>query len=261
MSSKTFWMVEICALASGSNGNCYYIGNKEDAILVDAGINCKQILIRMKQKGLNPSKLRGIFITHEHNDHVCGARVLGKKLDIPVYMTKGTYQSLYVTNQPLAVRYILPGQPVMLIPFIIHPILKNHDAKEPTSFRVDYQGINIGVFTDIGSPCSNVTSHLKECHALFLETNYDEKMLWEGSYPYHLKQRVASDVGHLSNIQAADLLSEHAGPSLKWVLLSHLSGENNTPKIAYDAMKHLEDRFNLVVTSRREPTEVITIEA
>lgn len=260
MSSKTFWMVEICALASGSNGNCYYIGNKEDAILVDAGINCKQILFRMKQKGLNPSKLRGIFITHEHNDHVCGARVLGKKLDIPVYMTKGTYQSLYVTNQPLAVRYILPGQPVMLIPFIIHPILKNHDAKEPTSFRIDYQGINIGVFTDIGSPCSNVTSHLKECHALFLETNYDEKMLWEGSYPYHLKQRVASDVGHLSNLQAANLLSEHAGPSLKWVLLSHLSGENNTPQIAYDAMKHLEDRFNLVVTSRREPTEVITIE-
>jgi phosphoribosyl 1,2-cyclic phosphodiesterase len=253
-------MIEICALASGSNGNCYYIGNKEDAILVDAGINCKQILIRMKQKGLNPSNLRGIFITHEHNDHVCGARVLGKKLDIPVYMTKGTYQSLYVTNQPLAVRYILPGQPVMLIPFIIHPILKNHDAKEPTSFRVDYQGINIGVFTDIGSPCSNVTSHLKECHALFLETNYDEKMLWEGSYPYHLKQRVASDVGHLSNIQAVNLLSEHAGPSLKWVLLSHLSGENNTPQIAYDSMKHFEDRFNLVVTSRREPTEVITIE-
>ncbi len=252
-------MIEICALASGSNGNCYYIGNNEDAILVDAGINCKQILARMKLKGLNVSRLRGIFITHEHNDHVCGARVLGKKLDIPVFMTKGTYQSLYVTNQPVAVRFIEPGQPVMFLPFIIHPILKNHDASEPTSFRVDYQGINIGVFTDIGSPCSNVTSHLKQCHALFLETNYDEKMLWAGSYPYHLKQRVASDVGHLSNAQAENLLSEHAGPALKWVLLSHLSGENNTPQIAYDALKHLGDRFNLVVTSRREPTEVITI--
>jgi len=252
-------MIEICALASGSNGNCYYIGNKEDAILVDAGINCKQILNRMKIKGLDPSKLRGIFITHEHNDHVCGARVLAKKLDIPVYMTKGTFQSLYLTNQPLAVRFIEPHQPVMLIPFIIHPILKNHDAREPTSFRVDYQGINIGVFTDIGSPCINVTTHLRKCHALFLETNYDEKMLWEGSYPHHLKQRVASDVGHLSNIQAADLLSEHAGPDLKWVLLSHLSGENNTPQIAFDALKHFEERYNLVVTSRREPTEVITV--
>ena len=253
-------MVEICALASGSNGNCYYIGNKEDAILVDAGINCKQILARMKLKGLNSSKLRGIFITHEHNDHVCGARVLGKKLDIPVYMTKGTYKALYVTNQPEAVRFIEPDQPVMLIPFIIHPVLKNHDAREPTSFRIDYQGINIGVFTDIGSPCINVTSHLKKCHAVFLETNYDEKMLWEGSDPHHLKQRVASDVGHLSNIQAVDLLTGHAGPFLKWVLLSHLSGENNTPQIAYEALKHLENRFNLVVTSRREPTEVITVE-
>lgn len=253
-------MIEICALASGSNGNCYYIGNKEDAILIDAGINCKQVLNRMKSKELDPAKLRGIFITHEHNDHVCGARVLGKKLDIPVFMTKGTYQSLYFINQPVAVRFIEPGQPVLLIPFIIHPILKNHDAKEPTSFRVELQGVNVGIFTDIGSPCHNVISHLRECHALFLETNYDEKMLWEGSYPYHLKQRVASDVGHLSNMQAMSLLSEHAGPALKWVLLSHLSGENNTPQVAYDALKHLEDRFNIRLTSRREPGEVITIE-
>ncbi len=252
-------MVEICALASGSNGNCYYIGNKEDAILIDAGINCKQILTRMKTKGLDPSKIRAIFITHEHNDHVCGARVLGKKLDIPIYMTKGTYEGLYLTNQPLAVRFIHPGEPVMMIPFIIHPILKNHDAKEPTSFRVELQGVNIGVFTDIGLPCSNVTSHLHECQVLFLETNYDEKMLWEGSYPYHLKQRVASDVGHLSNLQAVNLLSEYAGPDLKWVLLSHLSGENNTPQIAYDALKHLKDRYNIVLTSRKEASEMITL--
>ena len=214
----------------------------------------------MKSKGLDPAKIRGIFITHEHNDHVCGARVLGKKLDVPVYMTKGTYQSLYLTNQPLAVRFIRAGEPVMLIPFIIHPILKNHDAKEPTSFRIEFQGINIGVFTDIGLPCQNVTSHIKACHAIFLETNYDEKMLWEGSYPYHLKQRVASDVGHLSNLQAVNLLSEHAGPSLKWVFLSHLSAENNTPQIAWDALKHLENRFNLRLTSRREASDLIEIE-
>jgi phosphoribosyl 1,2-cyclic phosphodiesterase len=252
-------MIEICALASGSNGNCYYIGNEDDAILIDAGINCKQILIRLHTKGLKPSKIRAIFITHEHNDHVCGARVLGKKLDIPVYMTKGTYESLYFTNRPLAVRFIRPGEPVMFIPFIVHPILKNHDATEPTSFRIELQGVNIGVFTDIGLPCNNVTTHIRQCHALFLETNYDEKMLWDGSYPYHLKQRVASDVGHLSNIQAVNLLSEHAGSALKWVLLSHLSGENNTPQIAFQALKHFEDRFKIVLTSRREPSEVIEI--
>jgi len=253
-------MIEICALASGSNGNCYYIGNKEDAILVDAGINCKQIMIRMTAKGLNPHKIRAIFITHEHNDHVCGARVFAKKLDIPVYMTKGTYQSLYMTNRPVAVRFVDPSQSVMLIPFIIHPVLKNHDATEPTSFRVELQGINVGVFTDIGLPCSNVIDHMQHCHALFLETNYDEKMLWDGPYPYHLKKRVSSDVGHLSNLQAVNLLTEHAGPALKWVLLSHLSGENNTPQIAYDALKHFEDRYKIVLTSRKAAGEVIRIE-
>jgi phosphoribosyl 1,2-cyclic phosphodiesterase len=258
--TKTDWMIEICALASGSNGNCYYIGNNEDAILIDAGINCKQILNRMKSKSLNPKNIRALFITHEHNDHVCGARVLGKKLDIPVYMTKGTYQSLYFTNQPLAIRFIEPDQPIMLMPFIIHPVLKNHDAKEPTSFRVELYGISVGIFTDIGSPSPNVTSHLSECHALFLETNYDEKMLWEGSYPYHLKKRIASEVGHLSNIQAVNLLSEYAGSALRWVMLSHLSGENNTPQVAYDTLKHLETRFNIRLTSRSEPSEVITLE-
>ncbi len=252
-------MVEICAIASGSNGNCYYIGNHENAILVDAGVNCKQILSKMKISGLSPSKLRGIFITHEHNDHVCGVRVLAKKLDIPVFMTKGTYQGLYLTNRPDAVRLIESDQSIDLCSFIIHPVLKKHDGKEPTSFRVEHQGINIGVFTDIGSPCDNVTAHLKVCDALFLESNYDEKMLRGGSYPPHLKERVASDVGHLSNLQAAELLEEHAAEHLKVVLLSHLSGENNTPEIAYQAVKHLEDRFQIIVTSRKQPSEVITV--
>lgn len=253
-------MIEICALASGSNGNCYYIGNKQDAILIDAGINCKQILIRMRLKGLDPSLLRAIFITHEHSDHVCGVRVLGKKLDIPAFMTKGTHDALYNLHRPLAPRFIEPGIPVPIGPFTVHPILKNHDAAHPTSFRIEYSGLSIGVFTDIGTPCENVTSHLKQCHALFLETNYDEKMLWEGGYPYPLKKRVSSDVGHLSNDQAVNLLTEHAGPDLKLVLLSHLSANNNTPQKAWDAMKHFVDRFEMRLTSRYEPGEVIWIE-
>lgn len=254
-------MVEICALASGSNGNCYYIGNKDYSILVDAGINYKQIIARMRLKGLDPCSVRAIFITHEHGDHVRGARVLGKKLDIATYMTKGTHESLYFTNRPATVRIIEPGTPVIIGPFTVHPVAKNHDATEPASFRVELYGINIGIFTDIGSPCNNVTSHLRQCHALFLETNYDEKMLWGGRYPYPLKKRVASDIGHLSNNQAVDLLAGYAGPRLKWVLLSHLSAENNTPQIAYDTLKHFEGRFNILLTSRYGPGDVIKIEA
>lgn len=117
-------MIKICALASGSNGNCYYIGNENEAVLVDAGINCKQILKRMAEKNLDPRKIKAIFISHEHSDHVRGVRVLAKKLDIPSYMTKGTFDSLYYTNQPLAVRYIIPDESVRIGSFIIHPFFK-----------------------------------------------------------------------------------------------------------------------------------------
>lgn len=249
-------MIKICALASGSNGNCYYIGNESEAILVDAGINCKQILKRMEEKNLDPRKIKAIFISHEHSDHVRGVRVLGKKLDIPSYMTKGTFDSLYYTNQPSAVRYIVPDESVRIGSFIIHPFLKNHDGSEPASFRIESGGVNIGVFTDIGTPCNNVTSHLSKCQALFLETNYDEKMLWEGSYPYHLKKRIFSDVGHLSNKQAFELLDSYAGGKLECVFLSHLSAENNTPQKAFMELEPLAARFKIILTSRVESAEV-----
>lgn len=252
-------MIEICALASGSNGNCYYIGNEEDAILIDAGITCKQILCRMEEKGLEAKKVRAVFISHEHSDHVRGIRVLGKKLDIPAYLTKGTFQSLYYTNQPIAVRFFEPEEQIKIGAFTIHTFLKNHDANEPTSFRIESTGINIGVFTDIGTPCINVTSQLNRCNAIFLETNYDEKMLWNGSYPYYLKKRIGSDVGHLSNKQAFDLLSEYASEELQCVFLSHLSGENNTPQKAYDEIEPLSCRFNIKLTSRNEASEVFEL--
>jgi phosphoribosyl 1,2-cyclic phosphodiesterase len=253
-------MIEICALASGSNGNCYYIGNEQEAILIDAGITCKQILTRMAEKNLNPKKIKAIFISHEHSDHVRGVRVLGKKLDIPVYMTKGTFESLYYTHQPLATHFILPDEKIQVGSFTVHSFLKNHDGHEPTSFRIESNGINIGVLTDIGLPCQNVITHLKQCHALFLETNYDEKMLWEGSYPYPLKRRIFSDVGHLSNRQAFDLLKTYAGENLKCVFLSHLSAENNTPQQAYQEIAPLSEKFLIKLTSRIAPGEVFEID-
>jgi phosphoribosyl 1,2-cyclic phosphodiesterase len=252
-------MIEICALASGSNGNCYYIGNETEALLVDAGITCKQILTRMALKNLNPKKIKAIFISHEHSDHVRGVRVLGKKLDVPVFMTKGTYDSLYYTNQPLAVRYIKPGDILEIGAFTVHSFLKKHDGNEPASFRIECGAINIGVFTDIGTPCNNVTTHLSKCQALFLETNYDEKMLWEGSYPYHLKKRIFSEVGHLSNRQAFDLLNNYAGKDLKCVFLSHLSAENNTPQKAFDEIHPLSSKFKIMLTSRVQAAEVVKL--
>jgi len=243
-------MVEICALASGSNGNCYYIGNNEEAVLIDAGLSFKQILRRIEAKELDPKKIRALFITHEHGDHVRGARVTGKKLDIPVYMTNGTFNSAFRTWKPISYIEIENNVPVEVGSFKIYPILKNHDASEPTSFRIEHEGYSIGVFTDIGSPCDNVKNHLKQCHALFLETNYDQQLLKEGPYPYHLKVRIDSSVGHLSNVQAFELLSEHAHPQLQCVFLSHLSAENNRPELAANEFKSLENRFQVKLTDR-----------
>lgn len=243
-------MIEICALASGSNGNCYYIGNETDAVLVDAGLSAKQILIRIQDAGLDVSRIRGIFISHEHSDHVRGVRVLSNKLGVPAWFSQGTLDVIPEADRPNHCSVFIPGKSFKVGSFTIHPFLKNHDAAEPCSFRVEYDDWHIGVFTDIGEPCDRVKFHLKKCHAVFLETNYDDKMLWGGSYPYLLKRRVASSVGHLSNDQAFELVRDHAGPELVHVFLSHLSGENNKPELAENRFKSLTDRFNVCLTSR-----------
>lgn len=252
-------MIEICALASGSNGNCYYIGNTKEAVLIDAGLSFKQILRRLETRELDPKKIKAIFITHEHGDHIRGARVTGKKLDVPVYMTTGTFTAAFRTWKPISYRTVEDNNPVQIGDLAIFPILKFHDAAEPTSFRVAHNGISIGVFTDIGSPCDNVKHHLRQCHVLFLETNYDQQMLKEGTYPYHLKVRIDSAVGHLSNVQAFELVKEHAHPELQCVFLSHLSAENNKPELALAEFKPLEGKVLIKLTDRFNAGELFTI--
>jgi len=252
-------MLEICAIASGSNGNCYYIGNKRDAVLIDAGISCKQILIRLEEKGLDPRKVRAVFISHEHSDHIRGVRVLSRKLNIPVWLTAKTYNAAYKNMQPRYPNFFTPGAEMQVGEFKVHPFLKNHDAAEPCSFRIEYAGKSIGVFTDIGEPCENVFLHMGLCDAVFLETNYDEQMLKEGPYPYFLKQRVASSRGHMSNDQALQLLEAHGGEHLKCVFLSHLSAQNNTPELALATLNHKPQRYKVRLTSRYKAGEVYHI--
>jgi phosphoribosyl 1,2-cyclic phosphodiesterase len=253
-------MVEVCALASGSNGNCYYIGNEREAILIDAGINCKQLLLRMAERNLDARKVKSVFISHEHHDHICGVRVFCNKLKIPAFFTPGTFINTSLGNRPRFYRFIETGESVQLGDFLIHSFQKNHDAADPCSFRIETNGINIGVLTDLGSFGQPVVDHLKQCHILFLESNYDEKMLWEGPYSWPLKKRIASERGHLSNSQALNLVIEHAGSNLHTLFLSHLSGENNTPEIAFDTFKTLNSRFKIINTSRYKAGEIYSFE-
>ncbi len=252
-------MIEICALASGSNGNCYYIGNDHDAILVDAGISRRQVLERMKERGLDASKIRAVFISHEHADHFRGVRVLSKQLDIPVYMTPASFEKSWGPNRPKKIVNFEPGDVVEVGAFKIHTFLKQHDAAQPCSFRIEHDEINVGVMTDIGEACDNVTQHFSECQAIFLESNYDEDMLWNGAYPWHLKNRVASEFGHLSNKQAFDLLDQYGGHNLEIVFLSHLSADNNRPEIALAAFEGLKEKCNVKLTNRYAPAEIFTL--
>jgi phosphoribosyl 1,2-cyclic phosphodiesterase len=252
-------MLEICAIASGSNGNCYYIGNDHEAILVDAGISARQTVARMHERDLDPAMIKAIFISHEHADHTRGARVMCKKLNTPVFVTSRTYMAMYSHQRPMAPRFFEPGSAICVGSFTIFPFLKNHDAAEPCSFRIAYNGLNTGVFTDIGSACSQVIHHLSQCHAVFLESNYDEQMLWEGRYPWPLKRRIASEEGHLSNDQAFELLKGFSGEQLQTVFLSHLSAENNTPEIAMNRFEELRGRIDIHMTSRHGAGNVVKL--
>lgn len=201
--------LSITSLNSGSNGNCYYIGNDEEAILVDAGISCRETEKRMKRLGLQMEKVKAIFISHEHGDHIAGIVVLARKFQLPVYIT-----TLTVTNGRLALEKqsiisFEAHKPVFIGGLAVTAFPKFHDASDPHSFMVSCNGVNVGIFTDIGIVCKQVIHYFQQCHAAFLEANYDEAMLENGSYPYHLKKRISGGMGHLSNTQALELFKKY----------------------------------------------------
>jgi phosphoribosyl 1,2-cyclic phosphodiesterase len=249
------------AIASGSNGNCYYVGNENEAVLIDAGISCREIEQRMKRLELSMHKVKALFISHEHTDHIRGARVLSKKYKLPVYLTPATLLNANLdVSHPFYV-HISPHVPVKIGKLNVTAFPKYHDARDPQSFIIQQEGIGVGVFTDIGEPCENVISYLKLCHALYLETNYDEKMLAEGRYPYFLKKRITGGKGHLSNRQALELLQQHGPEYLRHIFLSHLSGENNHPDVALNMFQQAKLTCEIVLTSRQREIPVYAVSA
>ena len=249
----------IASINSGSNGNCYYIGNEDEAVLVDAGISCRETVKRMKHIGLSMEKVKAIFISHEHGDHIRGVEVISSRYKLPVYITPTTLQhSRLKLDKQLTVSF-KAYEPVTIGALTVHPFTKRHDAIDPHSFIVSGAGVNIGVFTDIGSPCEHLISHFKQCHAAFLEANYDEQMLETGRYPYGLKRRISGDEGHLSNIQALELFIAHRPKFMSHVLLSHLSKDNNDPELAANVFKAHAGTTNVVVASRYKETDVYSI--
>lgn len=247
------------SINSGSNGNCYYIGNREEAVLIDAGISCRETEKRMARMGLRIQSVKAIFISHEHTDHIRGVEVLSRKYNIPVYITELTRRSGGLTLVPGLENNFKAHEPVKVGTLEVVPFPKSHDASDPYSFIVKNDKITIGVMTDIGTVCDHVVNYFKQCHAVYLESNYDVDMLQNGPYPVYLKKRISSDKGHLSNLQAQTLFNEHRSEFLSHVFLSHLSAENNDPHKAVSFFNGIAGHTHIVVASRHKESAIFCI--
>jgi len=249
----------ISSLNSGSNGNCYYIGNEKEAVLIDAGISCRETEKRMKRLGLNIKKVKAIFISHEHRDHISGVITLSKKHQLPVYITEDTHKSSRIWLEKHLLFRFTESENIQVGDLRIKAFSKFHDASDPHSFIISSSSVTIGVFTDIGTVCKNLIRHFKQCHAAFLEANYDEDMLMNGDYPVYLKKRISDGQGHLSNDEALNLFIKHKPAFMSHLILSHLSKNNNKSEIVNELFSKYAGVTNIIVASRDEESAVFHI--
>jgi len=249
----------ISSLNSGSNGNCYYIGNQNEAVLIDAGLSCRDTETRMTRLGLSMKIVKAVFISHEHTDHTRGAQVISRKYQIPVYTSAGTFNSRRISVDPDKVMHFTAYSPVNIGNLAVSAFPKRHDAFDPHSFTITGNGITVGVLTDLGSSCEHVITNFSKCHAAFLEANYDEEMLENGLYPYILKSRIRSDYGHLSNRQSLDLFKQHKPEFMSHLLLSHLSQDNNNPRLVLELFEKHCGSTRVSIASRHHESKVFHI--
>jgi phosphoribosyl 1,2-cyclic phosphodiesterase len=227
------------SLASGSAGNCYFLGTKDYGILVDAGIGARSINKRLKNSGIELSQIYGIIVTHDHGDHIKGLGTLGERFKIPVFATQDVHQGItrnLCTHRKLTEsnkRFIEKNKTFQLGEFAVTAFPVSHDASDNMGYTVEYQDKKFVFATDLGYIGSEATEHIAQADYLVIEANYDEDMLTNGSYPQYLKNRIKSNTGHLSNRQTAEFLAENYDKQMKYIFLCHLSGENNLPEIAY----------------------------
>jgi phosphoribosyl 1,2-cyclic phosphodiesterase len=246
--------VTVTMLASGSRGNCALVATASTRILVDAGISCRETLKRMKSLGEDSRSLSAILVTHEHSDHVYGLATLAKKLRIPVFMTGATQQAWAraIRDQsgarPQLEKFerFESGHSFQVGDIAVRPFTIPHDAIDPVGFTFRAEGIKVGIATDLGYLPVSVRDHLRGCDVLVMESNHDVEMLRVGPYPWSVKQRVMSRVGHLSNEALADFFVNDYDNSATFVVLAHLSEQNNHPEIARrEAEKALATRGGL----------------
>ena len=223
----------VCMLASGSKGNSIYISDGSTSILVDAGLSGIEIERRLQSKGIDPHDIDAVLVSHEHMDHISGVGVLSRRFNLPVFMSRKTETAAAARIGTIPQKeYFQRGSQFTIKTLTIHPFATSHDAADSSGFTLSSNGIKIGIATDLGIATMMVKEHLKGCSLIILEANHDTEMLLNGPYPWHLKQRIKSRTGHLSNSEAKNFLKDIVDNKLHNVILAHLSESNNDPEKA-----------------------------
>jgi len=258
-----------CSLSSGSSGNCYYIGNELHGILIDAGIPARSIRKYLTELNISVHTIMGVFVSHNHGDHIRGLEVFTRKNNIPAFTTENIWNSML--NAPVRLKIsqdckrIIPLQRRFhLAGFDIEAFPVSHDAPETIGFHICAGDKKITIATDLGHICLISAPYIKAANLLVIESNYDEAMLLGGSYPGYLKARIKSDRGHLGNHQTAAFLSGAIHEKMSHICLAHLSKNNNTPEKALTSLQEafLKSKLSnpqIVVLNRNQPTEMIRL--
>ena len=250
--------LKIIALQSGSCGNCIYVESGRTRLLIDAGISGRQASLRLAAHGVDIHTVQAVVISHEHADHIKCAGIYQRKFHAAIHVSKATldaarrYRNLGSLD---AVKYFTPGDAISFSDVRVETIPTPHDGIESTAFVVQDDRYRIGILTDLGNVFAGLPDIVSSLDAVLLESNYDPTMLERGPYPPALKKRITGENGHISNIDSAELIQTAASSKLRWVCLSHLSEQNNSPNIALQThLRYLTGRVKvgLYVASRYE---------
>lgn len=265
--------MELCSIASGSSGNCIYVGSDATHLLVDVGISGKKVESGLNTIGRSCRDLDGIMITHEHSDHIVGLGVLSRKYHIPIYATQKTLEAIKQISslgkiESELLRPIQSDESFMIKDITVNPMKISHDAADPVAYRFKHGKKKVAVVTDMGTYNDYTIASLQGMDALLLEANHDVNMVQVGPYPYRLKQRILGERGHLSNEGSGRLLGLLAHDNLQAVVLGHLSKDNNIPELAYQTVRveltmgrnaYRGNEFPIMVANREEVSPVIHI--
>lgn len=265
--------MRMCSIASGSSGNCIYAGSETTHILIDTGISGKRTEDGLNKLNLTGKDLDGIFITHEHADHIKGLGVLARKHGVPIYCTARTRDAILEDKSMGKIDTdlfceIKPDEMYYIKDLKIQPFHISHDAADPVAYKIGYENKKCAVCTDLGIYNDYIIENLKHMDVLFLEANHDTHMLQVGPYPYMLKKRILGEKGHLSNEASGQLLCEVLHDKLQAIFLGHLSQQNNMPELAYETVRmeiamsdvpYTGNDFPLYVADRNDISEIVEI--